>query len=68
LALDESKETDKKFEFGELTFLIEENLLSSTGGVRVDYMDDGFRAGFMIQPKVPLSGGAPTCGGGCSTC
>ena len=68
MALDESKDSDKQFEFGELTFLIEQSLLDSTGGVKVDYVDDGFRAGFMIQSKAPLAGGAPTCGGGCSSC
>jgi len=62
LALDEPKENDKVFEQGELTFLVEEGLLSTCGAIKVDYMDAGYRSGFSITSANPIS-----TGGGCSS-
>lgn len=62
LALDEPKDNDKDFEFSDLKFLIEESLLNSTGGVKVDYVDAGPRSGFTISSTNPMGGGGCSSG------
>lgn len=62
LALDEPKDNDKTFEFNDLNFLIEESLLNSTGGVKVDYIDAGQRSGFSITSTNPMGGGGCSSG------
>lgn len=65
LALDEPKESDEKYEFDGLNFVIDKQLLEQTGGVCVDFIQRGFFGGYQIEPKNPLSKGA---GGSCSSC
>nr|WP_083818964.1 hypothetical protein [Desulfotalea psychrophila] len=67
LALDEPKDNDKSFDFDSITFLIEESLLETTGGVKVDYLDAGPRSGFSISSVVPLAGGGGCSSGSCSS-
>jgi Fe-S cluster assembly iron-binding protein IscA len=63
LALDEPKETDEKFEFDGLTVIIEKELLGKTGGVCVDFVEQGFFRGYRVDPKTPLAkGGGKECG------
>jgi len=69
LALDEPKESDKTFEEGGLTFLVDEDLLIRCGTIKVDFIDAGYRSGFSITPANPLGGGSScsssSCGGSC---
>jgi Fe-S cluster assembly iron-binding protein IscA len=54
LALDEPKDSDEKFEFGEIKFVVEKSLLESSGGVSIDFMEKGFASGYKIEPKIPI--------------
>lgn len=62
LALDEPKDNDKVFENDTLKFLVEDSLMSTCGGITVDYVDAGPRSGFGITSVNPIS-----TGGGCSS-
>jgi len=61
LALDEQKPTDSMFDQQGLRFLVEENLLSQCGAIKIDFIEAGSRSGFSISSTNPLPGG-----GGCS--
>jgi iron-sulfur cluster assembly protein len=63
LALDEPKDSDKVFENDTIKFLVEESLMTTCGGITVDYVDAGPRSGFGITSVNPISSGA----GGCSS-
>ncbi|HDK43433.1 MAG TPA: hypothetical protein ENG91_02635 [Desulfobacteraceae bacterium] len=63
MALDESKENDKVFEENDLTFLIEQGLLSTCGSIKLDFIESGYRSGFSITAANPVS----SSGGGCSS-
>jgi iron-sulfur cluster assembly protein len=69
LALDESKESDKIFEEGDLKFLVEDSLLEKCGAVKVDFIEAGYRSGFSITSANPLGSGGScssgSCGGSC---
>jgi len=52
---------DEVIEKNGLRVFVDKNTLASLNGIKLDYYDDGDRAGFV------LSGGpAPSCGSGCS--
>jgi len=65
LALDEPKENDvdETYEFDGLNFVVEKQLLKTTGGICVDFIDRGYFGGYQIEPKIPLGGG-----GDCGSC
>ena len=65
LALDESKETDNVFEINGLTYLIDKSLEEQAKEIKVDFVDQWGRAGFMVTSDVSLGGGA-ACGSSCS--
>jgi Fe-S cluster assembly iron-binding protein IscA len=67
LALDEPKDTDQKFDFEGLSVVVDKGLLTTTGGITIDYVSEGWRAGLSITPKKPLKAapGAFSCGGDC---
>ncbi|MCK4838551.1 MAG: hypothetical protein KAS94_07080 [Desulfobulbaceae bacterium] len=65
LALDESKENDTKIEEGGITFLVDNDLMTSCGEIKVDFMESGMRSGFSITSKIPVAGSSS--GGGCSS-
>jgi iron-sulfur cluster assembly protein len=62
LALDEPKDSDKIFDNDTIKFLVEESLMTTCGGITVDYVDAGPRSGFGITSVNPISSG-----GGCSS-
>ena len=69
MALDEPKEDDKTFEQNNLKFIMAsdvQNVVEQSGGVIIDYVDDGFRKGYTLR----LGAVADDCGGcdsgGCS--
>jgi len=69
LALDEPKDTDKIFEDSALTFLVEESLLTTCGGIKVDFVEAGYRSGFNISSTNPIGGGGCSSGScGSGTC
>lgn len=62
LVIDEKKDTDDVSEYGDLTVLIEKDLLEKCGSVTVDYLESGSQAGFTINSANPVGGG------GCASC
>jgi len=66
LALDESKANDSQLETGGITYLIDKDLESQTGLVTVDFVEQGWRSGFMVSSEKPIASGASSCGGSCS--
>jgi len=67
LALDESKESDLKVVEGELTFLVDPDLMQKCGDIKVDFVESGMRSGFSISSRIPVSGGGGCSSGGCSS-
>ena len=65
MVLDEPKDTDETFEVDGLNYLIDKQLGEQSGGVKVDYVDNGWQQGFVLSSTNPLGGGAD-CGGSCS--
>ena len=64
LALDEPKDNDTKVEESGITFLVDNDLMTSCGEIKVDFMESGMRSGFSITSKIPVAGSG---GGGCSS-
>ncbi|HFQ89856.1 MAG TPA: hypothetical protein ENK27_07235 [Desulfobulbus sp.] len=62
MALDEPKENDRTFEEDNLTFLVEEGLLSTCGSIKVDFIEAGYRSGFSITSANPVGGGGCSSG------
>ena len=70
LALDEAKATDATTEREGVTVLIDNELLSQCGGVRVDFSEGsgcGCQSGFAVTSTVPLPNTGGGCGGSCSS-
>jgi Fe-S cluster assembly iron-binding protein IscA len=68
LALDEPKDSDLKVEEEGLTFLIDTELMTSCGDIKVDFVESGMRSGFTISSRIPVAGGGGGCSsGGCSS-
>jgi len=63
LALDEPKDSDLKVEEGDLTFLVDSELMKNCGDIKVDFVESGMRSGFTISSRIPVAG----AGGGCSS-
>lgn len=66
LVLDEPKDNDEKTEVDGLTYLIDKDLSTQSGTVKVDYIDNGWQQGFVLSATNPLGGGGGSCGSGCS--
>jgi len=66
LVLDEPKDDDESFEVDGLTYLINKELSTQSGDVKVDYVDNGWQQGFSVTSANPVGGGASACGSGCS--
>lgn len=65
MALDEKRPGDKEFTHDGLTFLIEKQLLVKSGGIKIDYVEQGMKSGFIVTSEKPLNDCAPACGGSC---
>ncbi|MBU0728631.1 MAG: hypothetical protein KKA70_02710 [Proteobacteria bacterium] len=61
MALDEPKENDSTFEYDKLTFLVDNELMTNCGDIKVDFMDAGYRSGFSISSTIPISSGGSSC-------
>ena len=46
--------------------MIDKELLEKLGRVSVDFVEEGWRGGFVISSEKPLGFGLASCGGGCS--
>ena len=67
LALDEPKENDESYDNSELTFVVENELMKTCGGIKIDYHEDGYKSGFAISSSIPIDGGGGGCGSSCSS-
>jgi Fe-S cluster assembly iron-binding protein IscA len=65
LALDEPKGSDESFASGEIKFVIDNDLVSRTGDVIIDFVEMGGQAGFSVTPAKPV-GNSCNVGGSCS--
>ena len=65
LALDEPKDTDHSKDIDGIVYLRDKKLAEKVGEVNVDYVEQGWRAGFVISTKNPI-GTPSSCGSGCS--
>jgi iron-sulfur cluster assembly protein len=74
LALDEPQDGDTTFHQDGLTFLIDQKLLERYGGIKVDFIEAGYRSGFSITSTRPIGsqggscsygGDSDACGGSC---
>lgn len=63
LALDEVKETDFKHRQGEVNFVIDKELFSNVGDIKIEFVGNGYR----VEPVVPVEKAESGCGG-CSGC
>ncbi len=61
MALDEPKDTDTIIALEKFKLAADKDLLSSTGGVKVDYLTGPFRKGFSIKSGKDNCGGC-SCG------
>jgi iron-sulfur cluster assembly protein len=66
LALDEPKATDSAFDQGDISYIIDSELVKRTGQIVIDYVDAGYQSGFSIQSANPVGGGGCSSGGSCS--
>ena len=53
------------FEEDTLKFLVDSDLLTRCGSVKVDFIEAGYRSGFSITATNPLGGGSCSIGGSC---
>ncbi len=70
MALDEPKEADEIMENAGITFVVDsqtKDVLMQSGGLTIDYIDESYRRGYMLQ----LGSAGDACGtgsGGCDGC
>lgn len=65
LAVDEAKDSDDSYQVSGLTYVVDKALGIMAGGLKLDYVDDGERQGFLVTSDKPIQmGGGGGCGGG----
>lgn len=67
LALDEAKDNDTTFNQGTIDFLIEKELLSTCGAVKIDFVEAEHGSGFSITSTNPVGGGGGCSSGSCAS-
>ncbi|OQX06644.1 MAG: hypothetical protein BWK76_25890 [Desulfobulbaceae bacterium A2] len=72
LALDEPKPADKVFEEGGITFLVDGDILASTGKITVDFVKSSGcgcsgGGGFNVTSEKKIGGGGSCSSGSCSS-
>jgi Fe-S cluster assembly iron-binding protein IscA len=56
LALDEPKDSDKTFQEESISFVVDEELLTTSGGIKVDFVEAGYKSGFSITSTNSMGG------------
>jgi Fe-S cluster assembly iron-binding protein IscA len=64
LALDELKETDFKHLQGDVNFVIDKELFSDLGDIKIEFVGNGY----LVEPVDKVEKAGSGCGGGCSGC
>ena len=64
LTVDEVRDDDHVFEVEGQTFMVNQNLSELCGELKVDFVDDGIRMGFLISSERPFAqhNGCGSCG------
>jgi len=62
LALDEVKEADFSHKQGEINFVIDKELFSNLGDIKIEFIGNGY----LVEPVEKAESGG--CGGGCGGC
>ena len=68
MALDEPKDTDYRLDKDTLTFLVDNDLISNCGTIKIDFIDSGMRSGFSVTSANPIAGSGGSCGSCGSSC
>lgn len=68
MALDEPKETDESCELDGVKYMADMELLDRLGRISVDFVEKGWRAGFVVSSEKPIGLGLASCGGGSCSC
>ena len=64
LAIDEAKDDDIIQSFGELSVLMNKDLLEQCGSISIDFIESGSKSGFSIQSSNPVPGVGKGCTSG----
>ncbi len=66
MVFDSATEKDRSFSVAGLQFIVEEDLFSTCGAIKVDFIDSSRRKGFAITSAIPLDNGScGSCTGEC---
>lgn len=65
LALDETKDSDNVFDINGIKYLVDKGLEEQAQEIKVDYVTQWGRSGFMVTSSASLGGGS-ACGSSCS--
>ncbi len=65
MALDESKDTDEKFEDNNITYVIDKNLFEEIKPIKVDYSSMGFKIDSNMKQKPKNSSCSSCSSSGC---
>ncbi len=68
MVLDEPKDSDDKYDVDGLVYLIDKELSTQSGDVKVDFVDNGWQQGFILSAANPLGGGGGGCGSTSCSC
>ena len=66
MALDEPNENDNSYVTAGVTYLIDKKLSEHVGAVKIDFVEQGWRSGFVVSPDKPFTDGHSSCGTSCS--
>ena len=61
MALDEPADSDKVFNNGGAKYIIDDDLLKTTGNITIDFVEEGWQKGFTISSQNPVAGVAGAC-------
>ena len=66
MALDEPNENDDSHETAGINYLIDKKLSEHVGAVKIDFVEQGWRSGFVVSHVKPVTDGHSACGTSCS--
>ncbi len=65
MVFDTATENDKTFKTDGLEFIVEEELLTNCGSIKVDFIEVGYSKRFAITSSIPVVESDHTCTGAC---
>jgi Fe-S cluster assembly iron-binding protein IscA len=67
LTVDDPKESDYSVTIGDIVYCIDKKLQEVTGGIKIDFKDNGLDSGFVVDSDKILPAVDSDCGG-CTSC